>query len=140
MKCSVKRKHCKYLSQVPFTQISRQEIQNSSWGVEKNIFLCLQAVDGIHCNHLHIMSYLLSEYEVNLLLFVPFFRHCRNEYSTIRTNQSDALFFDYLHIPSNSSFLASYISAHYVCYGSYYFCKIFWNARSWFIRTMLSSM
>ena len=38
---------CKYLSQVPSPQISRQEIQNSSRGVEKTIFLCLQAVDGI---------------------------------------------------------------------------------------------
>ena len=37
----------KYLSQVPSPQISRQEIQNSSRGVEKTIFLCLQAVDGI---------------------------------------------------------------------------------------------
>ena len=38
---------CKYLSQVPSPQISRQEIQNSSRGVEKTIFLCLQWVDGI---------------------------------------------------------------------------------------------
>ena len=37
----------KYLSQVPSPQISRQEIQNSSRGVEKTIFLSLQAVDGI---------------------------------------------------------------------------------------------
>ena len=37
----------KYLSQVPYPQISRQEIQNSSRGVEKTIFLCLQWVDGI---------------------------------------------------------------------------------------------
>ena len=38
---------CKYTSQVPFPHISRDEIQNSSWGVEKTIFLSLQAVDGI---------------------------------------------------------------------------------------------
>ena len=38
---------CKYLSQIPSPQISRQEIQNSSRGVEKTIFLCLQAVDEI---------------------------------------------------------------------------------------------
>ena len=29
---------CNYVSQVPFPQISRQEIQNSSWGVEKTTF------------------------------------------------------------------------------------------------------
>ena len=38
---------CKCLSQVPFSQILRQEIQNSSWGVEKKHFLSLQAVDEI---------------------------------------------------------------------------------------------
>ena len=37
----------KYLSQVPSPQISRQEIQNSSRGVEKTIFLSLQWIDGI---------------------------------------------------------------------------------------------
>ena len=38
---------CKYLSEVPSPQISCPEMQNSSWGVEKNIFFSLQAVDGI---------------------------------------------------------------------------------------------
>ena len=37
----------KYLSQVPSPQLSRQEIQNSSRGVEKTIFLSLQWIDGI---------------------------------------------------------------------------------------------
>ena len=38
---------CKYLSQVPSPQISCPEMQNSSWGVEKTIFLCLTYNDGI---------------------------------------------------------------------------------------------
>ena len=37
----------KYLSQVPSPQISRQKNQNSSRGVEKTIFLCLQLIDEI---------------------------------------------------------------------------------------------
>jgi len=38
---------CKYLSQIPYSQIQCPEMQNSSWGVEKNIFFSLQPVDGM---------------------------------------------------------------------------------------------
>ena len=37
---------CKYLSEVPFPQISCPEMQNSSWGGWKNHIFPLQAVDG----------------------------------------------------------------------------------------------
>ena len=64
---------CKYLSPVPSPQISRQEIQNSSRGVEKTIFF-VSTVDWWN-NHLHSSSLksqstsrsCLGTYNVNFL-------------------------------------------------------------------------
>ena len=58
---------CKYLSQVPPPQISRQEIQSSSRGVEKTIFLCLQWVDGITT---FIIIFFLIQLEILALTFL----------------------------------------------------------------------
>ena len=55
---------CEYLSQVPPFQISRQEIQNSSRGVDKTIFFALQAVDGITTFiSLHSMGFLSKKHD-----------------------------------------------------------------------------
>ena len=50
---------CKYLSQVPSPQISRQEIQNSSRGVEKTIFFV--SIVSWWNNHLQIKNYISAK-------------------------------------------------------------------------------